>query len=54
MPTVAALPIDEPGRVLLVRQAALGTSSTIGGAVDEDEAPADAGRREPDRSAPRA
>lgn len=46
LPTVAVLPIDEQGQVLLVRQTDFGTFGTIGGAIDEDESPADAGRRE--------
>lgn len=46
LPTVAVLPTDEHGRVLLVRQIDFGTFGTIGGAIDEDESPGDAGRRE--------
>jgi ADP-ribose pyrophosphatase YjhB (NUDIX family) len=46
LPTVAVLPTDEQGRVLLVRQTDFGTFGAIGGAIDEDESPADAGRRE--------
>lgn len=46
LPTVAVLPIDSEGRVLLVRQTDFGTYGTVGGAIDEDESPADAGRRE--------
>lgn len=46
LPTVAVLPIDDQGRVLLVRQTDFGTFGTIGGAIDEDESPADAGLRE--------
>ncbi len=46
LPTVAVLPIDAQGRVLLVRQTDFGTFGAIGGAIDEDEAPADAGLRE--------
>ena len=46
MTSVAVLPIDDDGRVLLVRQTDFGSYGTIGGAVDEDEAPEDAGRRE--------
>ena len=44
LPTVAVLPIDDQGQVLLVRQTDFGTYGTIGGAIDEDESPADAGR----------
>ncbi|WP_188893177.1 NUDIX domain-containing protein [Microlunatus endophyticus] len=46
LPTVAVLPMDDQGRVLLVRQTDFGTYGTVGGAIDEDESPADAGRRE--------
>lgn len=46
LPSVAVLPIDVEGRVLLVRQTEFGTYGTVGGAVDEDEAPEDAARRE--------
>ena len=38
--------MDDEGRVLLVRQTDFGSYGTIGGAVDEDEAPEDAARRE--------
>lgn len=46
LPSVAVLPIDDDGRVLLVRQTDFGSYGTVGGAVDEDEAPEDAARRE--------
>ena len=46
LPSVAVLPIDDDDRVLLVRQTDFGSYGTIGGAVDEDEAPEDAARRE--------
>lgn len=46
LPSVAVLPTEDDGRVLLVRQTEFGTYGTIGGAVDEDESPADAARRE--------
>ncbi|MFX0537650.1 NUDIX domain-containing protein [Ornithinimicrobium sp. Y1847] len=46
LPSVGVLPEDDAGRVLLVRQTDFGTYGTIGGAVDEDESPADAARRE--------
>lgn len=46
LPSVAVLPTDDDGRVLLVRQNDFGTFGTVGGAVDEDEAPIDAARRE--------
>ena len=46
VPTVAVLPRDGDGRVLLVRIADTGQWATIGGAIDPDEAPEDAARRE--------
>ena len=46
VPTVAVLPIDGRGRVLLVRQIDTGRWATIGGTVEPDEAPEDAARRE--------
>ena len=46
LPSVTVLPLDEDGRVLLVRQIDFGLFGTIGGAVDEDEHPADAAARE--------
>lgn len=46
LPSVGVLPTDDDGRVLLVRQTDFGTYGTIGGAIDEDEAPADAAVRE--------
>lgn len=46
LPSVAVLPIDDHGRVLLVRQTDFGTYGTVGGAIDVDEDPLDAGRRE--------
>jgi len=46
LPTVAILPVDDAGRVLLVRQTDFGTFGTIGGAIDEDESPAAAALRE--------
>lgn len=46
LPSVAVLPRDDRGRVLLVRQADTGQWATIGGAVEPDEAPADAAVRE--------
>ncbi|YAL84063.1 NUDIX domain-containing protein [Dermacoccaceae bacterium W4C1] len=46
LPSVAVLPIDDEGRVLLVRQTDFGTYGTVGGAVDEDESPHDAAVRE--------
>lgn len=46
LPAVAALIFDSEGRVLLVRTADFGVWATVGGAVDPDEAPADAAVRE--------
>lgn len=46
LPAVAALPIDESGRVLLVRQTDTGRWATIGGTVEVDESPAEAAVRE--------
>lgn len=46
LPSVAVLPVDDDDRVLLVRQTDFGSYGTIGGAIDEDEAPEDAARRE--------
>lgn len=46
VPCVAVLPRDDKGRVLLVRQSDFGRWGTVGGAIDVDESPDDAGRRE--------
>ncbi len=46
LPSVAILPRDGDGRLLLVRQADSGQWGTIGGAIELDESPADAARRE--------
>lgn len=46
LPSVAVLPIDEVGRVLLVRQIDSGHWATIGGMVEVDESPEDAAVRE--------
>ena len=46
LPSVAVLPWDEQGRLLLVRQSDHGQWGTIGGAVEPDEAPSDAAARE--------
>ena len=46
LPTVAVLPRDARGRVLLVRQNDSGRWATIGGAIEPDESPAEAALRE--------
>lgn len=46
LPTVAVLPRDEHGRILLVRQIDNGRWGTIGGSIEPDEDPEDAARRE--------
>ena len=46
MPSVAVLPRDEDGRLLLVRDAQTGHWQTIGGAIDPDESPQEAALRE--------
>lgn len=46
IPTVAVLPIDDARRVLLVRHVHSGQWATIGGAIEPDEAPAEAAVRE--------
>lgn len=46
LPSVAVLPLNNEGRVLLVRQRDFGTFGTVGGAIDENEAPLDAAHRE--------
>lgn len=46
VPSVAVLPRDEGGRILLVRLADTGRWATIGGAVEIDEDPRDAAVRE--------
>lgn len=46
LPCVAVLPRDDEGRVLLVRQSDFGLWGTVGGAIDVDESPDDAARRE--------
>ena len=46
VPTVAVLPVDADGRILLVRQIDSGRWATIGGVVEPDEPPEDAARRE--------
>jgi 8-oxo-dGTP pyrophosphatase MutT (NUDIX family) len=44
--SVAVLPWDEDGRLLLVREAQTGLWQTIGGAIEPDESPHDAAVRE--------
>jgi 8-oxo-dGTP pyrophosphatase MutT (NUDIX family) len=46
LPSVAALPRDDGGRVLLVQNADTGEWQTVGGAVEPDEPPAEAAVRE--------
>lgn len=46
LPSVAVLPWDNEGRLLLVRAADSGRWQTIGGQVEVDESPADAAQRE--------
>ncbi|HEX2856853.1 MAG TPA: NUDIX domain-containing protein [Propionibacteriaceae bacterium] len=46
LPSAAVLPVDDEGRVLLARQRDFGLWGTVGGAIDVDESPADAARRE--------
>jgi 8-oxo-dGTP pyrophosphatase MutT (NUDIX family) len=46
IPTVAVLPRDSSGRILLVRQTDSGRWATIGGTIEPDESPEDAGLRE--------
>jgi ADP-ribose pyrophosphatase YjhB (NUDIX family) len=46
LPSVAVLPIDTAGRVLLVRHADTGVWGLVGGAIELDERPFDAAVRE--------
>ena len=46
VPTVAILPRDSTGRILLVRHIDSGRWATIGGTIEPDESPQDAARRE--------
>lgn len=46
LPSVAVLPWDDDGRLLLVREAETGLWQTVGGAVEPDESPAQAAIRE--------
>lgn len=51
LPSVAVLPRDAAGRVLLVRQSDTGQWATIGGSVEVDEHPATAAVREAEEEA---
>ena len=46
VPSVAVIPRNAAGEILLVRQLDSGKWTTIGGTVEPDESPADAARRE--------
>ncbi len=46
LPTVAVLPADDDGRILLVRHAYSGQWATLGGAIEPDEPPVVAALRE--------
>lgn len=46
LPSVAVVPRNNQGRILLARQADSGQWGTIGGTIEVDESPADAARRE--------
>lgn len=46
LPSVAVVPRDAEGRLLLVRQADSGRWGTVGGAIEVDESPAEAATRE--------
>ena len=46
MPAVTVIVFDETGRLLMAQERASGLWMTIGGAIDPDEAPADAAVRE--------
>jgi ADP-ribose pyrophosphatase YjhB (NUDIX family) len=46
IPAVTVLPIDDSGRLLLVRKADTDKWGTIGGAIEPGEAPEEAARRE--------
>jgi 8-oxo-dGTP pyrophosphatase MutT (NUDIX family) len=51
LPSVAVLPRDEHGRVLLVRLIDSGLWATIGGAIEPDESPEQAALREAEEEA---
>jgi 8-oxo-dGTP pyrophosphatase MutT (NUDIX family) len=46
LPSVAVLPVDPVGRILLVKEKDFGRWATIGGAIEPDESPEDAALRE--------
>ncbi len=46
LPSVAVLPWDEDGRLLMVREAETGMWQTVGGAIEPDESPVEAAVRE--------
>ena len=51
LPSAAVLPRDEAGRILLVRTIETGQWAAIGGAIEPDESPQDAARREAEEEA---
>lgn len=46
LPSVAVLPVDPLGRILLVQEKDFGRWATIGGTIEPDESPEDAALRE--------
>jgi len=51
LPSVSVLPRDTNGNILLVRIIDTGQWATIGGAIEPDESPEEAGRREAEEEA---
>jgi ADP-ribose pyrophosphatase YjhB (NUDIX family) len=51
LPSAAVLPRDDAGRILLVRIIETGQWALIGGAIEPDESPQDAARREAEEEA---
>lgn len=51
LPSAAVLPRDDAGRILLVRVIDTGQWAVIGGAIEPDESPEDAARREAEEEA---
>lgn len=51
LPSAAVVPRDELGRILLVRIVDTGQWAVIGGAIEPDESPEDAARREAEEEA---